>query len=64
MKSVLITILLFAAVMLAIRFHVFDIMSGTKAYCICAFILALVLLIALKTLGNPFANKDKPHEKK
>jgi len=64
MKSVVITILLFAAVMLAIRFHVFDIMSGTKAYCIGAFLLIMVLLIAFKVLGSPFASKDKSDEKK
>ena len=64
MKSVLITILLFAAVMLAIHFHVFDIMSGTTAYCISAFLLIIVLLIAFKVLGSPFASKDKSDEKK
>ena len=63
MKSIFITILLFAAVMLAIRFGVFDLMSGTGAYCVSFGLLIIVLLIAFKTLGNPFAGKDKKHEK-
>ena len=64
MKSVLITILLFAAVMLAIRFHIFDMMSDIRAYCISAFVLIVILLIAFKTLGSPFAGEDNKHEKK
>ena len=63
MKSVLITILLFAAIVLAIRFHVFEIMSGRTAYIISAFILIAVFLIALKILGNPLKGKDNTHEK-
>ncbi|MBO4294617.1 MAG: hypothetical protein J5896_04135 [Alphaproteobacteria bacterium] len=63
MKSVLITILLFAAVLLAMYFHVFDIMSSSLAYYISAGLLIIVLLIALKTFGSPFAHKGKDHEK-
>jgi len=64
MKSVFITILLFAAVMLAIHFGVFNFMSSTAAYYLSFGLLIIVLLIALKTLGNPFAGKDKSDEKK
>lgn len=64
MKSVFITILLFAAVMLAIYFNVFDFMSSTVAYYLSFGLLIIVLLIALKTLGNPFTGKDKSDEKK
>jgi len=64
MKSVLITILLFAAVMCAIRFHVFDVMSSTYAYYISGALLCIVLLIAVKTLGNPFKKRNDRHEKK
>ena len=63
MKSVLITILLFAAVMLAIRFDVFEIMSGPVAYAVSTFVLIVVFLIALKVLGNPLKGKDNTHEK-
>lgn len=63
MKSVLITILLFTAVLLAIKYHVFDVMSSTGAYCISAGLLVVVFLIALKVLGSPFARKDEKHEK-
>lgn len=63
MKSVFITILLFTVVMLAIYFGVFDFMSSTAAYYLGFGLLIIVFLIALKTLGNPFAGKDKKHEK-
>ena len=63
MKSVLITILLFAFVMLAIRFHIFELMSGRIAYCVSFLTLVVVLLFAFKTLGTPFARKDDKHEK-
>lgn len=64
MKSVLITILLFACVMLAIHFNVFEVMSGKLAYYVSSFLLITVLLIAVKIFGNPFATKDDKHEKK
>ena len=64
MKSVLITIFLFAVIVLAIRFHVFDVMSSSMAYYVSAGLLIVVLLIALKTFGNPFTGKGKHHEKK
>ena len=64
MKSVVITILLFAAVLCGIRFHVFDIMSSHIAYYISAGLLIIVLLLAFKILGSPFTGKGKQHEKK
>lgn len=64
MKSVLITILLFALVLLAIRFNVFEIMSGKLAYYVSFGLLISVLLVAVKVIGNPFGGKDDQHEKK
>ena len=64
MKSIVITILLFAAVMYAIQFGVFEIMSSSYLYYISAGLLIIVLLIALKVLGNPLKNKDGRHDKK
>ena len=64
MKSVLITILLFASVLLAIRFNDFEVMSGRLAYYVSSFLLITVLLIAVKVIGNPFGGKDDQHEKK
>lgn len=63
MKSVLITILLFASIMLAIHFNIFEIMSGRLAYYISSFLLIAVLLVAVKIFGNPFTAKDDKHEK-
>lgn len=64
MKSIVITILLFAAVMYAIQFGVFEVMSSSYLYYISAGLLIIVLLIALKILGNPLKNKDGRHDKK
>ena len=62
MKSIIITALMFAAVMLAIYFRVFEFMSG-KYFHIAAFAALLgVLALALKILGNPFAGKEKEHD--
>jgi len=62
MKSIIITALMFAAVMFAIYFRVFDFMSG-KYFHIAAFaVLLLILALALKILGNPFVGKEKNDE--
>ena len=53
---------MFAAVMLALYFRVFEFMSG-KYFHIAAFaVLVVVLALALKILGNPFAGKEKNDE--
>ncbi|MBR2299257.1 MAG: hypothetical protein IJ870_01625 [Alphaproteobacteria bacterium] len=64
MKSVVITILLFAAVMCAIHFGVFELMASPTLYYIGLAVLIIVFAIAWKILGNPFQNKDKQDEKK
>lgn len=64
MKSIFITILLFAAVLCAMQFGVFDVMSSTYLYYISAGILVVVLIIAFKVLGNPLKNKDERHDEK
>ena len=54
---------MFAAVMLALYFRVFEFMSG-KYFHIAAFaVLVVVLALALKILGNPFAGKEKNDDK-
>ena len=64
MKSIFITILLFAAVLCAMHFGVFDVMSSTYLQYISVGILVVVLIIAFKVLGNPLKNKDERHDEK
>ncbi len=67
MKSVLITFLLFGAVLLLIRFKVFDILSSTAFIWTSFIFLCIAIAAAVKVLGIPFLradqNKDKEHEK-
>lgn len=63
MKSVFITVFLFAAVLLLIRFEVFDFLSSTGFMWASFIFLCLALGAAFKVLGNPLSNKDKEHEK-
>ncbi len=64
MKSIIITALMFSAVLLAIRFHVFDIMSSRYLHYIAFLLLIIVFVFALKVLGNPFQSKDHKNDKK
>jgi len=64
MKSIFITILLFAAVMCAIQTGVFEFLSSTYLYYISVAVLAVVLIFAFKILGNPLKKKDDRHEQK
>lgn len=63
MKSIFITILLFMAVLLLIRFKVFDFLSSTGFMWASLIFLSIVLITAFKILGNPLLKKDKEHEK-
>jgi hypothetical protein len=59
MKSVFITLLMFAVTIGAIHFKIFDIMSSVYVY-VLAFVLVIVSLIfALKILGNPLTKEEK-----
>ena len=52
MKSVLVSFLMFAIIIAAIYFGVFDVLASP-------YILVIVVLIfAVRILGNPLANKD------
>lgn len=61
MKSILITILMFALASLAVYFHLFEIMSSPYAYALAFLFVIIVLLLAFKILGSPFRNKDEKH---
>lgn len=59
MKSILITFLMFAAVIGAMYFGIFDLLSSTwfMVFAICA--VAASLIFAYKVLGNPLAKDGK-----
>ncbi len=59
MKSVLITFLLFGAVLLLIRFKVFDILSSTAFIWTSLLFLCVAIAAAFKVLGNPLSNKKQ-----
>ncbi len=61
MKSVFISFIMFAAVLLAMYFGLFEKMSSVYAYALSILLLLVVLGFALKILGLPFA-KDKKHD--
>lgn len=63
MKSVLISFVMFAAILGAMYFGVFEAMSSFVMYVIADTILLLALVFAFKVLGNPFT-KDVKHGKK
>jgi len=63
MKSIFATILIFAALMGAIQFGVFDVLSSSYVFYLSAGILIVVFIIAFKVLGNPFAQKDERDDK-
>ncbi len=64
MKSILVTILMFAAVMGAMQTDIFDIMSGSYMLGIAMVFLITVLFVAFKILGNPFIEQKNSKEKK
>ena len=64
MKSIIITILMFALILLAVHFNVFEVMSSGYMYAFSFILVIIVLIIALKVLGNPFKYKDNDHDSK
>ena len=62
MKSVLITALMFLALIAAIHFGVFNALSSKAAYLIAFALLAGAVIAAFKVLGNPL-KKDDGHDK-
>ncbi len=63
MKSIIATILIFALILLALHFRLFEIMSSSYAYVISGLLVLVVLGFALKVFGSPFKNKDNRDEK-
>jgi len=63
MKSVFISLLMFAAVLAAMYLGVFDILSSTYMMIFAIVCVVAALLFAYKVLGNPLA-KDNKHDDK
>lgn len=61
MKSIFITLLMFAVVLGAMHFKLFDIMSSSYVYVFASALLIVVFIFAFKILGNPL-NKDKKND--
>lgn len=61
MKSIFITLLMFAVVLGAMRFELFDIMSSSYVYIFASVLLIIVFIFAFKILGNPLI-KDKKND--
>ena len=59
MKSIFITLLMFAAALGAIHVGLFDVMSSSYAMIFAGLLLFVVFIFALKVLGNPFAKDEK-----
>ena len=63
MKSIFITLLMFVAVLCAIRFKLFDVMSSNYVFALSLCFLILTFIFAIKILGLPFS-KDEKNDKK
>lgn len=61
MKSVLISFIMFAVIIAALYFNVFEVLSSWYAEAIGIFCLLAAFIFAFKKLGNPWT-KDKDHE--
>lgn len=61
MKSVLISFIMFAVIIAALHFNVFEVLSSRYAEAFGVICLLAALIFAFKKLGNPWS-KDKDHE--
>lgn len=61
MKSVLVSFLMFAIVVAAIYFDLFEMMASKYVLWIAMFLVLAAFIFAFKKLGNPW-NKDNRHE--
>ena len=59
MKSIFITLLMFAATIGAIHIGLFDVISSSYALIIALIILLSAFIFAYKVLGNPFSKDEK-----
>lgn len=62
MKSVLISFVMFAVVLAAMYFDVFEILSSKYMYIFAFVCLGGALVFAFRVLGNPWSKKDNKHD--
>lgn len=62
MKSVLVSFLMFAIIIAAIYFGVFDVLASPYMLLFATAFVVIVLIFAVRILGNPLANKDLKNE--
>ena len=62
MKSVLVSFLMFAIIITAIYFGVFDVLASPYMLLFATAFVVIVLIFAVRILGNPLANKDLKNE--
>lgn len=62
MKSVLVSFLMFAIIITAIYFGVFDVLASPHMLLFATAFVVIVLIFAVRILGNPLANKDLKNE--
>ena len=58
MKSVFVSFLMFAIIIAAIYFSVFDVLASPYMLAFAIVFVIIVLFFAVRILGNPLANKD------
>ena len=63
MKSVFISFLMFAVVLIAMYFDVFVILSSNYVMAIAFILVIAAFIFAFKVLGNPFKKDDKDDNK-
>lgn len=63
MKSVLISFVMFAVVLAAMYFGVFDLLASPYTMVFALICLGAAFIFAFKVLGNPFAKDKKDDEK-
>lgn len=62
MKSVFVSFLMFAIIITAIYFGVFDVLASPYMLLFATAFVVIVLIFAVRILGNPLANKDLKNE--
>lgn len=63
MKSVFISFLMFAVVLLAMYAGIFEILASPYMTVFAVICVIAALIFAVKVLGNPLTNKDNKNEK-
>lgn len=63
MKTIFANIAMLVFIVLAYKFNIFAIMAHKGALIFAVVILAIIFIVAVKVLGNPFNRKEGEHDK-